>query len=45
MNSLLFKTIQPAEPKSRAQEPAVDPKRSVIPDHIGCLEDRKGSSR
>lgn len=37
-SSLVSLTAPPVEP---APEPAVNPKRSVHPDHIVCLEDRK----
>ncbi len=30
-----------AEVKTEAQKPAVNPKRSIFPDHIVCLEDGK----
>lgn len=32
---------KPADPPALAQVPAVDPKRSVFPDHLVCLEDGK----
>jgi predicted transcriptional regulator len=32
---------KPADPPALAQVPAVNPKRSVFPDHIVCLEDGK----
>ncbi|RWG08278.1 MucR family transcriptional regulator [Mesorhizobium sp.] len=41
VNSSLAKVRQPAEPEKPAQEPAVNPKRSVFPDYIICLEDGK----
>ncbi|TIX29991.1 MAG: transcriptional regulator [Mesorhizobium sp.] len=41
VNSSLAKVGQPAEPEKPAQEPAVNPKRSVFPDYIICLEDGK----
>ncbi|MGX5851036.1 MucR family transcriptional regulator [Mesorhizobium sp. PL10] len=41
VNSSLAKIGQPAEPETRAQAPAVNPKRSVFPDYIICLEDGK----
>ncbi|TGQ27742.1 MULTISPECIES: MucR family transcriptional regulator [unclassified Mesorhizobium] len=39
VNSSLSKIGQPAEPEKPAQTPAVNPKRSVFPDYIICLED------
>ncbi|RWB87433.1 MucR family transcriptional regulator [Mesorhizobium sp.] len=41
VNSSLSKVRQPAEPEKPTQEPAVNPKRSVFPDYIICLEDGK----
>nr|WP_095090286.1 MucR family transcriptional regulator [Mesorhizobium sophorae] len=41
VNQSLSKLGQPAEPEKPAQAPAVNPKRSVFPDHIICLEDGK----
>lgn len=41
VNSSLAKIAQPAEPETPAQVPAVNPKRSVFPDYIICLEDGK----
>ncbi|TGQ20031.1 MAG: transcriptional regulator [Mesorhizobium sp.] len=41
VNSSLWKIGQPAEPEKPAQTPAVNPKRSVFPDYIICLEDGK----
>lgn len=41
VNSSLSKIGQPAEPEKPAQVPAVNPKRSVFPDYIICLEDGK----
>ncbi|TGR00958.1 transcriptional regulator [Mesorhizobium sp. M4B.F.Ca.ET.190.01.1.1] len=41
VNSSLSKIGQPAEPEKPAQAPAVNPKRSVFPDYIICLEDGK----
>ncbi|TPI35853.1 transcriptional regulator [Mesorhizobium sp. B3-1-6] len=41
VNSSLSKIRHPAEPEKPAQEPAVNPKRSVFPDYIVCLEDGK----
>jgi predicted transcriptional regulator len=41
VNSSLSKIGQPAEPEKPAQTPAVNPKRSVFPDYIICLEDGK----
>ncbi|KUM25200.1 transcriptional regulator [Mesorhizobium loti] len=41
VNQSLSKIGQPAEPERPAQIPAVNPKRSVFPDHIICLEDGK----
>jgi predicted transcriptional regulator len=41
VNSSLSKIRQPTEPEKPAQEPAVNPKRSVFPDYIICLEDGK----
>ncbi|TRC89693.1 transcriptional regulator [Mesorhizobium sp. WSM4310] len=41
VNSSLAKIGQPAEPEMPAQVPAVNPKRSVFPDYIICLEDGK----
>ncbi|TGP50877.1 transcriptional regulator [bacterium M00.F.Ca.ET.230.01.1.1] len=41
VNSSLSKIGQPAEPEKLAQPPAVNPKRSVFPDYIICLEDGK----
>ncbi|RTM05688.1 MAG: transcriptional regulator [Hyphomicrobiales bacterium] len=41
INLSLAKIGQPAEPEKPAQTPAVNPKRSVFPDYIVCLEDGK----
>jgi predicted transcriptional regulator len=41
VNSSLLKIRQPTEPEKPAAEPAVNPKRSVFPDYIICLEDGK----
>lgn len=41
VNQSLSKIGNPAEPEKPAQAPAVNPKRSVFPDHIICLEDGK----
>ncbi|TGS14226.1 transcriptional regulator [Mesorhizobium sp. M2E.F.Ca.ET.209.01.1.1] len=41
VNSSLSKIGQPAAPEKPAQAPAVNPKRSVFPDYIICLEDGK----
>ncbi|MUT27353.1 MULTISPECIES: MucR family transcriptional regulator [Mesorhizobium] len=41
VNSSLSKIGQPAEPEKPAQPPAVNPKRSVFPDYIICIEDGK----
>ena len=41
VNSSLAKIGQAAEPEKPAQAPAVNPKRSVFPDYIVCLEDGK----
>ncbi|RWM10438.1 MucR family transcriptional regulator [Mesorhizobium sp.] len=41
VNSSLAKVGQPAAPETPAQAPAVNPKRSVFPDYIICLEDGK----
>ncbi|TGW07553.1 transcriptional regulator, partial [Mesorhizobium sp. M2D.F.Ca.ET.145.01.1.1] len=41
VNSSLSKIGQPIEPEKPAQDPAVNPKRSVFPDYIICLEDGK----
>ncbi|RWK85311.1 MAG: transcriptional regulator [Mesorhizobium sp.] len=41
VNSSLAKIGQPAEPETPVQAPAVNPKRSVFPDYIICLEDGK----
>ncbi|RVC97453.1 MAG: transcriptional regulator [Mesorhizobium sp.] len=41
VNSSLAKVRQPAEPETPALVPAVNPKRSVFPDYIICLEDGK----
>ncbi|RWB69743.1 MucR family transcriptional regulator [Mesorhizobium sp.] len=41
VNSSLSKIGQPAEPEKPDQVPAVNPKRSVFPDYIICLEDGK----
>ena len=41
VNSSLLKIGQQAEPETPAQVPAVNPKRSVFPDYIVCLEDGK----
>lgn len=39
VNSSLARIGQPVEPEKPAQLPAVNPKRSVTPDYIICLED------
>ncbi|MDX8465714.1 MucR family transcriptional regulator [Mesorhizobium sp. VK23B] len=39
VNSSLSKIGQSAEPAASPQAPAVNPKRSVFPDYIICLED------
>ncbi|WP_263481686.1 MucR family transcriptional regulator [Mesorhizobium sp. CA7] len=41
VNSSLSRIGQPAEPEKPAQTPAVNPKRSVFPDYVICLEDGK----
>ncbi|MDX8464593.1 MucR family transcriptional regulator [Mesorhizobium sp. VK23B] len=41
VNSSLSKIGQLTEPEKQAQAPAVNPKRSVFPDYIICLEDGK----
>ena len=41
VNSSLSNIGQAAEPEKPAQEPAVNPKRSVFPDYIVSLEDGK----
>ena len=41
VNSSLSKISGPTEPQTPAQLPAVNPKRSVFPDYIICLEDGK----
>ena len=41
VNSSLARIGQPVEPEKPAQLPAVNPKRSVTPDYIICLEDGK----
>ncbi|MER9316339.1 MucR family transcriptional regulator [Mesorhizobium sp. M0659] len=41
VNSSLSKIGQPAVSEEPVQLPAVNPKRSVFPDHIICLEDGK----
>lgn len=41
VNSSLAKIRRPREPEKPVQEPAVNPKRSVFPDYIICLEDGK----
>ncbi|AZO23610.1 transcriptional regulator [Mesorhizobium sp. M1E.F.Ca.ET.045.02.1.1] len=41
VNSSLSKIRQLTEPEKQAQAPAVNPKRSVFPDYIICLEDGK----
>ncbi|CDX34653.1 Transcriptional regulatory protein ros [Mesorhizobium plurifarium] len=41
VNLSLAKVRQPAVPEKPAQEPAVNPKRSVFPDYIICLENGK----
>ncbi|MDX8528938.1 MucR family transcriptional regulator [Mesorhizobium sp. MSK_1335] len=41
VNSSLAKVRQPVTPEKPAQEPAVNPKRSMFPDYIICLEDGK----
>ncbi|TPI27332.1 transcriptional regulator [Mesorhizobium sp. B3-1-9] len=41
VNSSLSKIGQPAEPEIVVLTPAVNPKRSVFPDYVICLEDGK----
>ncbi|TGU95015.1 transcriptional regulator [Mesorhizobium sp. M00.F.Ca.ET.151.01.1.1] len=41
VNSSLTNIGQPVAPEKPTQEPAVNPKRSVFPDYIICLEDGK----
>lgn len=41
VNSSLSKVAASAEPETPGQLPAVNPKRSVFPDYIICLEDGK----
>ncbi|MBZ9925016.1 MucR family transcriptional regulator [Mesorhizobium sp. BR1-1-4] len=41
VNSSLSKIGHPVEPEKPLQPPAVNPKRSVFPDYIICLEDGK----
>ncbi|TGT73267.1 transcriptional regulator [bacterium M00.F.Ca.ET.159.01.1.1] len=41
VNSSLSKIVQAAEPETPALVPAVNPKRSVFPDYIVCIEDGK----
>lgn len=41
VNSSLSKIGQPATPEAMALVPAVNPKRSIFPDYIICLEDGK----
>ena len=41
VNSSLAKIGQALEPEKPVQSPAVNPKRSVFPDYIICLEDGK----
>ena len=41
IHSSLAGIRKPAEPETPKQEPAVNPKRSVFPDYIICLEDGK----
>ncbi|TPI28793.1 transcriptional regulator [Mesorhizobium sp. B3-1-9] len=41
VNSSLAKVGQPVEPEKPIYAPAVNPKRSVFPDYIICLEDGK----
>ncbi|TPN74528.1 transcriptional regulator [Mesorhizobium sp. CU2] len=41
VNSSLSKVRRPAEPEAPALVPAINPKRSVFPDYIVCLEDGK----
>ncbi|CDX55591.1 conserved hypothetical protein [Mesorhizobium plurifarium] len=41
VNSSLAKISQPGQPDRPVQTPAVNPKRSVFPDYIICLEDGK----
>ncbi|MET3595086.1 putative transcriptional regulator [Mesorhizobium shonense] len=41
VNQSLSKIGQPSEPEKPVQTPAVNPKRSIFPDHIVCLEDGK----
>ncbi|TGR10481.1 transcriptional regulator [Mesorhizobium sp. M4B.F.Ca.ET.190.01.1.1] len=41
VNSSLARIGQPVEPEKPTQVPAVNPKRSVTPDYIICLEDGK----
>lgn len=39
IHSSLLGIGQPTKPEPVSQAPAVNPKRSVFPDHIVCLED------
>ncbi|ESX03673.1 MucR family transcriptional regulator [Mesorhizobium sp. LSJC268A00] len=41
INSSLTRIGQPVEPEKPTQVPAANPKRSVTPDYIICLEDGK----
>jgi len=41
IHSALTGISKPAEPEAPKQEPAVNPRRSVFPDYIICLEDGK----
>ncbi|MBZ9845674.1 MucR family transcriptional regulator [Mesorhizobium sp. CA5] len=41
VNSSLSKIGQPAEPEKVVQTPAVNPRRSIFPDYVICLEDGK----
>ncbi|WP_395446970.1 MucR family transcriptional regulator [Aminobacter sp. UC22_36] len=41
INASILSLDQPAEAPAEAQQPAVNPKRSVHPDYIVCLEDGK----
>ncbi|RWD01451.1 MAG: transcriptional regulator [Mesorhizobium sp.] len=41
VNQSLSRIGQPTEPEEPVQTPAVNPKRSVFPDYIICLEDGK----
>ena len=41
INASILSLDQPVEAPAEAQQPAVNPKRSVLPDYIICLEDGK----